>query len=136
MPKFSSLGIKVAQGFKGSYIPITSIIDNKISLNVENYEVRPSCMHGSQMCIMQISINGRPMVTWHGSQNLINILNECRTMEEAGKKCFPLEDCTIVEGDDGGYYFADADNSCLKPTMEKLDEICKGRTRRFSRRSR
>lgn len=134
MPKFSSLGIKATQGFKGSYIPITSIIDNKISLNVESYDIRPSCMHGSQMCLMQLSINGRPMVTWHGSQNLISILNECKAMDATGKRCFPLEDCIIVEGDDGGYYFADADESCLKPTAGQLDEICKDRGRRFSRR--
>ena len=76
MPKVSSLGIKWKGGFKGSYIPVSELIDRKIVVNITNFEVRPSCMHGSQMCMTQIEICGRPMVTWHGSQNLINFLNE------------------------------------------------------------
>ena len=91
MPKVSSLGIKWKGGFKGSYIPVSELIDRKIVVNITNYEVRPSCMHGSQMCMTQIEISGRPMVTWHGSQNLINFFNDCRTQEQSGTQCFPLD---------------------------------------------
>ena len=45
MPKVSSLGIKWKGGFKGSYIPVSELIDRKIVVNITNYEVRPSCMH-------------------------------------------------------------------------------------------
>ena len=86
MPKVSSLGIKWKGGFKGSYIPVSELIDRKIVVNITNFEVRPSCMHGSQMCMTQIEISGRPMVTWHGSQNLINFLNECRMQEHTSGK--------------------------------------------------
>ena len=98
MPKVSSLGIKWKGGFKGSYIPVSELIDRKIVVNITNFEVRPSCMHGSQMCMTQIEICGRPMVTWHGSQNLINFLNECRMQEQQGTQCFPIEDCIFTQG--------------------------------------
>lgn len=129
MPKVSSLGIKWKGGFKGSYIPVSELIDRKIVLNITNFEVRPSCMHGSQMCMTQIEICGRPMVTWHGSQNLINFLNECRMQEQNGAQCFPIEDCIFTQGDDGGYYLADADNTCTRITAGELDELMRFRPR-------
>lgn len=129
MPKVSSLGIKWKGGFKGSYIPVSELIDRKILVNITNFEVRPSCMHGSQMCMTQIEICGRPMVTWHGSQNLINFLNECRMQEQQGTQCFPIEDCIFTQGDDGGYYLADADNTCTRITAGELDELMRFRPR-------
>ena len=129
MPKVSSLGIKWKGGFKGSYIPVSELIDRKIVVNITNFEVRPSCMHGSQMCMTQIEICGRPMVTWHGSQNLINFLNECRMQELQGTQCFPIEDCIFTQGDDGGYYLADADNTCTMLTAEEINNIAKYRRR-------
>ena len=129
MPKVSSLGIKWKGGFKGSYIPVSELIDRKIVVNITNFEVRPSCMHGSQMCMTQIEICGRPMVTWHGSQNLINFLNECRMQEQQGTQCFPIEDCIFTKGDDGGYYLADADNTCTRITAGELDELMRFRSR-------
>lgn len=129
MPKVSSLGIKWKGGFKGSYIPVSELIDRKIVVNITNFEVRPSCMHGSQMCMTQIEICGRPMVTWHGSQNLINFLNECRMQEQQGAQCFPIEDCIFTQGDDGGYYLADADETCTRLTVGEFDEIAKYRHR-------
>lgn len=129
MPKVSSLGIKWKGGFKGSYIPVSELIDRKIVVNITNFEVRPSCMHGSQMCMTQIEICGRPMVTWHGSQNLINFLNECRMQEQQGAQCFPIEDCIFTQGDDGGYYLADADNTCTRITAGELDELMRFRSR-------
>ena len=129
MPKVSSLGIKWKGGFKGSYIPVSELIDRKIVVNITNYEVRPSCMHGSQMCMTQIEISGRPMVTWHGSQNLINFFNDCRTQEQSGTQCFPIEDCIFTQGDDGGYYLADADNTCTMLTAEEINNIAKYRRR-------
>lgn len=129
MPKVSSLGIKWKGGFKGSYIPVSELIDHKIVVNITNFEVRPSCMHGSQMCMTQIEICGRPMVTWHGSQNLINFLNECRMQEQNGAQCFPIEDCIFTQGDDGGYYLADADNTCTRITAGELDELMRFRSR-------
>lgn len=129
MPKVSSLGIKWKGGFKGSYIPVSELIDRKIVVNITNFEVCPSCMHGSQMCMTQIEICGRPMVTWHGSQNLINFLNECRMQEQQGTQCFPIEDCIFTQGDDGGYYLADADNTCTRLTAEELDELMRFRSR-------
>lgn len=86
-------------------------------------------MHGSQMCMTQIEICGRPMVTWHGSQNLINFLNECRMQEQQGTQCFPIEDCIFTQGDDGGYYLADADNTCTRLTAEEINNIAKYRRR-------
>lgn len=129
MPKVSSLGIKWKGGFKGSYIPVSELIDRKNVVNITNFEVRPSCMHGSQMCMTQIEICGRPMVTWHGSQNLINFLNECRMQEQQGTQCFPIEDCIFTQGDDGGYYLADADNTCTRLTAEEINNIAKYRRR-------
>lgn len=129
MPKVSSLGIKWKGGFKGSYIPVSELIDRKIVVNITNFEVRPSCMHGSQMCMTQIEICGRQMVTWHGSQNLINFLNECRMQEQQGTQCFPIEDCIFTQGDDGGYYLADADNTCTRLTAGELDELMRFRSR-------
>lgn len=129
MPKVSSLGIKWKGGFKGSYIPVSELIDRKIVVNITNFEVRPFCMHGSQMCMTQIEICGRPMVTWHGSQNLINFLNECRMQEQQGTQCFPIEDCIFTQGDDGGYYLADADNTCTRITAGELDELMRFRSR-------
>ena len=129
MPKVSSLGIKWKGGFKGSYIPVSELIDRKIVVNITNFEVRPSCMHGSQMCMTQIEICGRPMVTWHGSQSLINFLNECRMQEQQGTQCFPIEDCIFTQGDDGGYYLADADNTCTRITAGELDELMRFRSR-------
>lgn len=129
MPKVSSLGIKWKGGFKGSYIPVSELIDRKIVVNITNFEVRPSCMHGSQMCMTQIEICGRPMETWHGSQNLINFLNECRMQEQQGTQCFPIEDCIFTQGDDGGYYLADADNTCTRLTAGELDELMRFRSR-------
>lgn len=129
MPKVSSLGIKWKGGFKGSYIPVSELIDRKIVVNITNFEIRPSCMHGSQMCMTQIEICGRPMVTWHGSQNLINFLNECRMQEQQGAQCFPIEDCIFTQGDDGGYYLADADNTCTRLSAEEINNIAKYRRR-------
>lgn len=129
MPKVSSLGIKWKGGFRGSYIPVSELIDRKIVVNITNFEVRPSCMHGSQMCMTQIEICGRPMVTWHGSQNLISFLNECRMQEQLGTQCFPIEDCIFTQGDDGGYYLADADNTCTRITAGELDELMRFRSR-------
>ena len=123
------MGIKWKGGFKGSYIPVSELIDRKIVVNITNFEVRPSCMHGSQMCMTQIEICGRPMVTWHGSQNLINFLNECRMQEQQGTQCFPIEDCIFTQGDDGGYYLADADNTCTRITAGELDELMRFRSR-------
>lgn len=123
------MGIKWKGGFKGSYIPVSELIDRKIVVNITNFEVRPSCMHGSQMCMTQIEICGRPMVTWHGSQNLINFLNECCMQELQGTQCFPIEDCIFTQGDDGGYYLADADNTCTMLTAEEINNIAKYRRR-------
>ncbi len=129
MPKVSSLGIKWKGGFRGSYIPVSELIDRRIVVNITDFDVRPSCVHGSQMCMTQLEIGGRPMVTWHGSQNLIGFLNECRLSEQHGNVCFPIEGCIFTHGDDGGYYLADADDSCLRLTAEEAEEISDGRRR-------
>ena len=135
MPKVSCLGISWKGGFKGSYIPISELIDRKIVVNITNYEVRPSCMHDSHLCMTQLEIGGRPMVTWHGSVNLITFLEDCRKAEEkTGKHCFPIEDCIFIKGDDGGYYLADADETCTRLTADEISTL--PRNRRYNRRGR
>lgn len=135
MPKVSSLGIQWRGGFKGSHIPISELIAHRIVVNITDFAVRPSCMHGSQMCMTQLEIAGRPMITWHGSQNLIAFLEECKRREEQGEVCFPIEDCIFTQGDDGGYYLSDADDSCLRVSAEELEELA-GNGRRGGRMAR
>lgn len=132
MPKFSSLGITVGGGFNGSYIDIKLLIERRVVLNIEKYELRPSCMQGGQLCMMQVSISGRPITTWHGSMKLIDIFQQCDQLEKEGTVCWPLEECIIVRGDDGGYSLQDADESCFWPTVKQVEELIELSHRRGS----
>ena len=123
MPKFSSLGISTGNGFKGSYVAILLLIDRKVVINVERYDVRPSRMHESRLCMVQLTISGRPIVTWCGSENLINIFTQATEKEGQGEQCFPFEECIFTRGEDGGYYIQDADDSCFRPTAEQVDDL-------------
>lgn len=136
MPKFGSLGITAGKGFNGSYIDIKLLIDRRVVLNIEKYELRPSCMQGGQLCMMQVSISGRPLTTWHGSMKLIDIFQQCDQLEKEGTVCWPIEECIIVRGDDGGYFLQDADESCFRPTVEQVEELIELSHRRGSWRNR
>lgn len=136
MPKFSSLGITVGGGFNGSYIDVKLLIDRRVVMNIEKYELRPSCMQSSKFCMVQVSISGRPITTWHGSMKLADIFQQADKMEQEGHKCWPIEDCIIVKGDDGGYSLQDADDSCLHPTAQQIDEMINESRRRGSWRNR
>lgn len=48
MPKFGSLGITAGKGFNGSYIDIKLLIDRRVVLNIEKYELRPSHCRASR----------------------------------------------------------------------------------------
>lgn len=135
MPKFSSLGITVGGGFNGSYIDVKILIAHRVVLNIEKYELRPSCMQG-QFCMLQINIAGRPLTTWHGSSKLVDIFKQADQMEKDGHKCWPIEECIIVKGDDNGYSLQDADDSCLHPTAQQIDEMINESRRRGSWRNR
>lgn len=136
MPKFSKLGITAGDGFNGSFIDTKVLIERRVALNIEKYEIRPSCLQGSQLLMLQLSIGGRYVLTWNGSTKLAGLLAQATAKEQQGEVCFPIEDCIIVEGDDGGYGLQDADQSCLHPTAAEVDELISQSRRRGSWRKR
>ena len=136
MPKFGTLGITPGHGFSGSYVDVKVLIEHRVALTIEKYELRPSCMQGGQLCMLQVSVSGRPLTTWCGSMKLIDIFQQCDALEKEGQVCWPIEDCVIVRGDDGGYFLQDADDSCLRPTALQIDELIDQSRRRGSWRRR
>lgn len=124
MPKPSQINIKSENGTEGSFIDVRRLIDNRIVINILSYVIKESSVRaGSNYCIMQLKINGRPMITWHGSKSLIDYLDKCKAQEAEGIICFPIEECIIVENSNGSYALQDADESCIVPTAEELDEL-------------
>lgn len=53
----------------------------------------------------------------------MNIFAKADEKENQGQACWPIEDCIIARGDDGGYYIQDADETCLRPTARQIDEM-------------
>lgn len=54
---------------------------------------------------------------------LIDIFQQCDQLEKEGTVCWPIEECIIVRGEDGGYFLQDADDSCFRPTAEEVDDL-------------
>ena len=124
MPKPSQLKIKPKKSTEGSYVNIKKLINNRIVINILDFKlIESSIKKDSELCIMQLKISGRSMITWHGSIALTDFLQECKKQEANGEECFPIEDCIIIENADGSYGLQDADESCLILTAEELDEL-------------
>ncbi len=130
MAKPSELGIDFGKGFKGSYLPIVTLIERKVVISIAAYSVRPSRIKGSELCMIQLKISGRPVMTWTGSQQLRDIFEQTTKNMSVGAPGFPIEPCIITENDDGGYSLQDADESCWSPTAEELDDLIEQGKRR------
>ena len=52
MPKFGTLGITPGHGFNGSYVDVKVLIEHRVVLTIDKYELRPSCMQGGQLCML------------------------------------------------------------------------------------
>lgn len=133
MPKPSEIKVKPKTGTVGSHIDIKTLIEERVVLNILDFELKDSAYDGKPLCIMQLEISSRLMITWHGSNGLINYLKECKNAESDGEVCFPIEDCIIIQNSDGSYAVQDADESCTKLTAEDLDDLASKnkRKRRF-----
>ncbi len=123
MPKPSSIPVKFRQGFRGSFIDISQIIDKKIKVDVVDFVKQESKVRNCEfMCKMQIKINGRPFVTWHSSEVLTSYLEDCRAYEkENGEAIFPIEGM-ITLGEDRAYYLVDSSDG-KSISESELDNI-------------
>jgi hypothetical protein len=113
MARVSEIGISCRGGFRGPYVDVGLLIENRVEMNIEDFAVEKSCVKDcDSYCRMQLRIGGRLYVTWHSSAVLMNYLMDCRTKEqEEGVTIFPIEQCNIVVGDDRSYYLADSTGS-------------------------
>lgn len=115
MPKVSEIGVKYRGGFRGPYISISQLIENKVEMDIIDFVTEKSCVRDCEgYTKMQIRIMGKLYVTWHSSAVLTNFLTDCRNEEtETGETIFPIEQCIIIVGDDRSYYLADSPGSDL-----------------------
>lgn len=112
----SEIKVRYRGGYRGPYIDVRTLINKRIKFTIIDFMEKESnvrdCEHYT---LMQIRISGTLCVTWHSSAILYNYLCECREQSEAYKEefghdpeIFPINDCILVEGQDGGYYLEDA----------------------------
>lgn len=123
MTKVSGIGVKYRGGFRGPYISIAQLIENKVEMDIRDFATESSCVRDCENYTkMQIRINGKLYVTWHSSAVLANFLSDCRAKEaEDGEAIFPIEQCNIIIGDDRSYYLVDSQGSDLTDKdMERM----------------
>ena len=120
----SEINVQYRGGYRGPYIDIRKLIENRVKLTVIDFQARKSQMRDVESYThMQIRISGKLCVTWHSSAVLANYLEDCRMQsqmlqEQTGKDpgIFPINDCIIVEGEDRGYYLEDAPHDAWELT--------------------
>lgn len=123
MARPSQTGIQYRGGFRGSYIPVSVLIDEGWTFDIIDFIVDDSCVRDCESyCRMQIRIGGVLYVTWHSSELLSQYLNDCKTQEQAtGVAMYPLEWCKVIVGDDRGYSIVDSDTN--PPTAEEVQKV-------------
>lgn len=116
---------------EGSFISTQKLMEKKIILNVLDFEIKDSHVNkNGKLCVLQLKINGRSMITWNGSTAMMKFLQNCKEAEENGDVCFPIEDCIIIEQSNGAYGFQDADETCMVPKADELDKLSSQRKTR------
>ena len=135
----SEINVQYRGGYRGPYIDIRKLIENRVKLTVIDFQARKSQMRDVESYThMQIRISGKLCVTWHTSAVLANYLEDCRAQsqmlqDQTGKDpgIFPINDCIIVEGEDRGYYLEDAPHDAWELTENDIlrlsDESNRGR---------
>lgn len=135
----SEINVQYRGGYRGPYIDIRKLIENRVKLTVIDFQERKSQMRDVESYThMQIRISGKLCVTWHSSAVLANYLEDCRAQsqmlqDQTGKDpgIFPINDCIIVEGEDRGYYLEDAPHDAWEltesDTLRLSDESHRGR---------
>lgn len=135
----SEINVQYRGGYRGPYIDIRKLIENRVKLTVIDFQERKSQMRDVESYThMQIRISGKLCVTWHSSAVLANYLEDCRAQsqmlqDQTGKDpgIFPINDCIIVEGEDRGYYLEDAPHDAWELTESDIlrlsDESHRGR---------
>ncbi len=135
----SEINVQYRGGYRGPYIDIRKLIENRVKLTVIDFQERKSQMRDVESYThMQIRISGKLCVTWHTSAVLANYLEDCRAQsqmlqDQTGKDpgIFPINDCIIVEGEDRGYYLEDAPHDAWELTENDIlrlsDESNRGR---------
>lgn len=135
----SEINVQYRGGYRGPYIDIRTLIENRVKLTVIDFQERKSQMRDVESYThMQIRISGKLCVTWHTSAVLANYLEDCRAQsqmlqDQTGKDpgIFPINDCIIVEGEDRGYYLEDAPHDAWELTERDIlrlsDESHRGR---------
>lgn len=134
MARPSQTGVQYRGGFRGSYIPVSVLIDNGWTFDIIDFIVGDSCVRDCESyCRMQIRIGGVLYVTWHSSELLAQYLNDCKAQQQAsGEALFPLEGCKLTRGDDRGYYIVDGDDE--PPTADEVRRVVDKRNRNSYRR--
>ena len=124
----SEINVQYRGGYRGPYIDIRKLIENRVKLTVIDFQERKSQMRDVESYThMQIRISGKLCVTWHSSAVLANYLEDCRAQsqmlqDQTGKDpgIFPINDCIIVEGEDRGYYLEDAPHDAWELTESDI----------------
>lgn len=141
----SEINVQYRGGYRGPYIDIRKLIENRVKLTVIDFQARKSQMRDVESYThMQIRISGKLCVTWHSSAVLANYLEDCRAQsqmlqDQTGKDpgIFPINDCIIVEGEDRGYYLEDAPHDAWELTESDIlrlsDESHRGRRHCYGR---
>lgn len=127
----SEIKVNFRGGFRGPYIDVRTLIERRIKLTVIDFMVRTSNIRDCKdYTYMQIRISGTLCVTWHSSQILRQYLEDCRAkceeileMNGIYPDIFPINDCIIVEGQDGGYYLEDAPSDAWEMSGEDLNRL-------------
>lgn len=132
--KFENINVQFRGGFKGGYVPVQCLIDNKIIIDVLNFARERSQVRDCEMyCRMQIQIGGKLHVTWQASEILTQYMEDCRAQDvNEGTQNFPIEECIIYVGEDRGYYFGPPDAESVIPTEKELEKMM----RRYNNRKR
>ena len=135
----SEINVQYRGGYRGPYIDIRKLIENRVKLTVIDFQERKSQMRDVESYThMQIRISGKLCVTWHSSAVLANYLEDCRAQSQmlqdqtgSDPGIFPINDCIIVEGEDRGYYLEDAPHDAWELTESDIlrlsDESHRGR---------
>lgn len=135
----SEINVRYRGGFRGPYIDVRTLIERRIKITIIDFMIRKSNVRDCETYVyMQIRISGTLCVTWHSSSILNSYLQECRAQSEAyieenntDPQIFPINDCIIVEGQDGGYYLEDAPADAWELTQSDIitlsNESHKGR---------
>ena len=124
----SEINVQYRGGYRGPYIDIRKLIENRVKLTVIDFQERKSQMRDVESYThMQIRISGKLCVTWHSSAVLANYLEDCRAQsqmlqDQTGRDpgIFPINDCIIVEGEDRGYYLEDAPHDAWELTESDI----------------